>query len=176
MAVINGTNAANNLIGTADSDQINGLGGNDTINALTRPPAGGFDVVDGGSGTDTLVVDASSETLSVQLVYGGSPSFSVFSDSGNFRIDAYNIEVIKFTGGSGDDIINSGERGGTVNGNGGIDHWLANLGALFTNVTFNLGTTTSISAAGLTALRGEGAVRGPASGTRARRCALRRLG
>ncbi len=154
MAIIDGTNGNNNLLGTADSDQINGLGGNDVINALTRSIALGFDVVDGGAGTDTLIVDASAETQSVQLAYGGSPNFAVFSDSGNFRIDAYSIELIDFTGGSGGDIINSGERGGALNGNGGIDHWLANLTALFADVTFSLGSTNSIAAAGLTSILG----------------------
>ncbi|TSD88482.1 calcium-binding protein [Mycobacterium sp. KBS0706] len=154
MAVINGTNGADNLVGTSAADTINGLGGNDTINAGTRPtaPGSGVDVVDGGTGFDTLVVNCSGETQSVQLFTGGSPTFQVRSTTGNFYVDAYNMEAVNFTGGSGNDSIDTGERSGAVNGGAGIDHWLANLGGLFTGVTFTLGTTTSIAAAGLSSI------------------------
>jgi Ca2+-binding RTX toxin-like protein len=96
MAIINGTAGADNLVGTSAADTINGLGGNDTINAGTRPtaPGSGVDVVDGGTGFDTLVVNCSGETQSVQLFTGGSPTFQVRSTSGNFYIDAYNMEAV----------------------------------------------------------------------------------
>jgi Ca2+-binding RTX toxin-like protein len=148
------TNGDDILNGTSAAETINGLGGNDTIDAKTRPTAPGsdIDVVDGGTGIDTLIVNCSAETQSVSLGTGSSPTFAVRSTSGNFYVDAYNMEKVKFTGGSGNDTISTGERGGTVNGGGGIDHWLANLGGLFVNVTFTLGTTTSIAAAGLTSI------------------------
>ena len=148
------TNGDDILNGTSAAETINGLGGNDTIDAKTRPNAPGsdIDVVDGGTGIDTLVVNCSAETQSVSLGTGSSPTFAVRSTSGNFYVDAYNMEKVKFTGGSGNDSIDTGERGGTVNGGGGIDHWFANLGGLFTNVTFTLGTTTAIAAAGLTSI------------------------
>ncbi|MDR6288298.1 Ca2+-binding RTX toxin-like protein [Inquilinus ginsengisoli] len=154
MAVINGDNNANILNGTTAADQINGLGGDDTINAGRRPtaPGSGADVVDGGTGSDTLVVDASAETQAVQLFTGGSPTFQVRSTSGNLYVDAYNMERVQFTGGSGDDQISTGERGGTVNGGAGIDSWSADLSGLFANVSFILGTTTAIAAAGLTSI------------------------
>ncbi|MGL4960838.1 MAG: beta strand repeat-containing protein [Inquilinus sp.] len=154
MAVINGTAGADNLVGTSAADTINGLAGNDTINAGTRPtaPGSGVDVVDGGTGFDTLVVNCSGETQSVSLSTGGSPTFAVRSTSGNFYVDAYNMEAVNFTGGSGNDSIDTGERSGAVNGGAGIDHWFANLGGLFTGVTFTLGTTTSIAAAGLSSI------------------------
>ncbi|WP_342240021.1 beta strand repeat-containing protein [Inquilinus sp. OTU3971] len=154
MAIINGTAGADNLVGTSAADQINGLAGNDTINAGTRPTVtgSGIDVVDGGTGFDTLVVNCSGETQSVQLFAGGSPTFQVRSTSGNFFVDAYNMEAVNFTGGSGNDSIDTGERSGAVNGGAGIDHWFANLGGLFTGVTFTLGTTTSIAAAGLSSI------------------------
>ncbi|MBX3570242.1 MAG: hypothetical protein KF914_19430 [Rhizobiaceae bacterium] len=150
------TNGDDILDGTTGADTINALAGNDTIDAKTRPtaPGSGIDVVDGGAGDDTLVVICSGETKSVQLGAGNSPNFTVRSDSGNFYVDAYSIEKIKFTGGAGDDSINTGERGGTVNGGGGIDHWFANLSGLFTGITFTLGSTTSIAAAGLTSILG----------------------
>src|SRR5688500_11904834 len=154
MAIINGTAGADNLVGTSAADTINGLAGNDTINAGSRPTVAGsgIDVVDGGTGFDTLVVNCSGETQAVQLFTGGSPTFQVRSTTGNFYIDAYNMEAVNFTGGSGNDSIDTGERSGAVNGGAGIDHWLANLGGLFTGVTFTLGTTTSIAAAGLSSI------------------------
>ncbi len=154
MAIINGTSGADNLVGTSAADTINGLDGNDIINAGTRPTVAGsgIDVVDGGAGFDTLVVNCAAETQSVQLFAGGSPTLQVRSNSGNFYIDAYNMEAVNFTGGSGNDSIGTGERAGAVNGGAGIDHWLADLGGLFTGVTFVLGTTTSIAAAGLSSI------------------------
>jgi Ca2+-binding RTX toxin-like protein len=148
------TNGDDIINGTSNAETLDGLGGNDTIDAKTRPNAPGsdIDVVDGGTGIDTLVVNCSAETQSVSLGTGSSPTFTVRSTSGNFYVDAYNMEKVKFTGGSGNDSIDTGERGGTVNGGGGIDHWLANLGGLFVNVTFTLGATTSIAAAGLTSI------------------------
>ncbi len=148
------TNGDDVLDGTTKAETINALAGNDTVDMKTRPSAPGsdIDVADGGAGIDTLIVNAAAETQSVELGAGSSPSFTVRSASGNFYVDAYNFEKVKFTGGSGNDFINTGERGGTVNGGGGIDHWLANLGGLFSDVTFILGTTTSIAAAGLTSI------------------------
>jgi Ca2+-binding RTX toxin-like protein len=156
MAIINGTSADNTLNGTADADQINGLAGNDLINALTRPtaPGSGIDVVDGGDGNDTLVVNASGETQSVQFGTGFAPTFTVSSNSGNFLIEAYNMELVRFTGGSGNDTINTGDHRGTVNGGGGSDHWLADLSHLSTAVLFTLGATPAIAAAGVTSIVG----------------------
>ena len=120
--------------------------GNDTITGGPRPTSStpatattpstprrgrrrgsGIDVVDGGLDTDTLIVNAAAETQAVQLFTGGSPTFQVRSTSGNFYVDAYNMEVIKFTGGSGADSIQTGTRSGTVDGGAGIDHWQADL-------------------------------------------------
>jgi Ca2+-binding RTX toxin-like protein len=103
---------------------------------------------------DTLVVNAAAETQSMFLAVGGSPTFAVNSTSGNFDVDAYNVEKVKFTGGTGADTIDTGRGGVTVNGGGGaaVDHWLADLSQLTTDVAFELGVTTSIVAAGLTSI------------------------
>src|SRR5215468_2078042 len=115
MATVNGTNNNDNLVGTT---------GDDIINAFKRI-APGIDTVDGLAGVDTLVVNASTETDGVQLFSGGSPTFQVRSNSGNYYIDAYNMEKIQFTGGSGNDIINTGNHAGTVDGGAGVDFWSA---------------------------------------------------
>ncbi|MEO8022804.1 tandem-95 repeat protein [Polaromonas sp.] len=47
--MVNGTGAAETLVGTAGRDVLNGLGGNDTLNG-----GAGNDVLDGGEGADTL--------------------------------------------------------------------------------------------------------------------------
>src|SRR6187431_291857 len=134
MVDIVGTNGNDDLVGTADGD---------TIDALKRI-APGFDGVDGLAGIDTLIVDASTESDGVQLISGGSPTFEVRSNSGNYHIDAYHMERVEFTGGSANDTINTGNHGGAVRGGAGIDFWTADLSAQTTNITFTLGTTTQI--------------------------------
>lgn len=154
MTIIVGSNASETLNGGTDADVINALGGNDVINAGSRPsvPNSGIDVVDGGNGIDTLVVDASAELQSVSFSVGISPSFTVRSTSGNFYVDAYKMERFQFIGGAGDDNINSGEFGGAINGGGGINYWTADLSGVFKAITFNLGITTAIPVAGLTSI------------------------
>src|SRR5215468_1431749 len=120
MATVNGTNNNDNLVGTT---------GDDIINAFKRI-APGIDTVDGLAGVDTLVVNASAETDGVQLFSGGSPTFQVRSNSGNFYVDAYNMEKVNFTGGSANDSIDTGNHGGIIDGGGGIDSWAGNLSAI----------------------------------------------
>lgn len=57
---ITGTEGDDLLVGTADGEEINALGGNDTVVASE-----GFDVVDGGDGFD--VIDFSGETEAVRI-------------------------------------------------------------------------------------------------------------
>src|SRR6185437_3688097 len=141
------TGSGNDAItGGAQADSISTGLGNDTVDLKTRPVSGNGDFWDGATGTDTLVVDASAETQSVSLGVAGAPTYFVRSTSNNFYVDAYNVEKVQFTGGSGDDSINTGSGGVSVNGNVGIDLWIADLGALTSNVNFVLGTTTSIAA------------------------------
>ena len=79
MALINGDNAANTLFDNpAEDDTINGLGGNDTISVSGR-----FDVIDGGSDSDRLVVRYGAATgpvfggvLAGNLASGYSGSFT----------------------------------------------------------------------------------------------------
>src|SRR5262249_12197395 len=115
------TGAGNDTItGGALGDHIATGAGNDTINAGHVAPGGAGDVVDGGAGTDTLIVDASAETDSVTLTNGGSPTFQVRTASGDIYIDAYAMERIQITGGSGNDTFNTGNHGGSINGGPGV--------------------------------------------------------
>src|SRR5205085_2463949 len=100
--------------------KFTGGSANDTIDTANH---GG--TVNGGAGSDTLVVNASAETDGVQLYSGAAPTFEVRSNSGNFYVDAYNMETVKFTGGSANDTIDTGNHGGTVNGGAGVDTWTA---------------------------------------------------
>ena len=110
------------VTGGALGDRIVTGAGNDIVNAGTRSPfSGAIDFVDGGAGVDTLVVDASAETQAVQLISGGSPTFEVRSESGNFYVDAYNMERVNFTGGSNDDFLQGGAANDVLRGGGGAD-------------------------------------------------------
>jgi Ca2+-binding RTX toxin-like protein len=142
------------VTGGAQADSIYTGDGNDTVNMKTRPVSGDIDIWDGGTGRDTLIVDASAETTGVSLGVGASPAFFVRSASSNFYIDAYNVEKVKFTGGGGDDYISSGAGGVVIAGGGGIDWWLADLSEQTADIVFQLGTTSSIGSAGLTSITG----------------------
>jgi hypothetical protein len=154
MAVIDGDSGNNTLNGTSDADTINGYDGDDTINGGTRPVDGNGDVVNGGNGIDTLIVDASGESQSVSLGVGGAPTYFVRSASNHFFVDAYDVEKVQFTGGSGDDTINTGAGGVSVQGGGGIDYWLADYHTATAAIDFKLGATGSLGVVGLSSIGG----------------------
>uniref|UniRef100_UPI003FA7C631 calcium-binding protein n=1 Tax=Pseudomonas sp. MWU318 TaxID=2802569 RepID=UPI003FA7C631 len=123
MAVINGTNGADTLIGTSDDDQINGLDGNDLIKG-----SAGADKIDGGAGFDTVDYSASTAGVNIDIRPGtGLPGVggdsqgdtltnvekvigSAFNDS--FTTDAYLFAT--YDGGAGDDIYYVNGGGVTV--------------------------------------------------------------
>jgi Ca2+-binding RTX toxin-like protein len=74
------------LTGGDLTDSISTGAGDDVINLMKTT---GTDIADGGTGVDTLVVDASTETQAVSLGVGLSPSFVVSSVSGHFNLEAY---------------------------------------------------------------------------------------
>jgi Ca2+-binding RTX toxin-like protein len=153
----NGTAGPDTMIGTSDADILDGLGGDDRIDAgtiATETTAGTYDFVYGGLGTDTFVVSAAGDTQGLTLQVNGPTRWVLTSVSGDYRVDAFDVERVDFTGGSGADYINTGARGGKVDGGGGNDHWLADLSALSANITFTTGLTGSIAAAGLTSISG----------------------
>ncbi|RBJ65531.1 calcium-binding protein, partial [Pseudomonas sp. MWU12-2534b] len=69
MAIINGTNGADTLTGTAGYDEINALGVNDVIKSSP-----GADKIDGGAGFDTIDYSASPAGVNVEVRLGTVPA------------------------------------------------------------------------------------------------------
>jgi Ca2+-binding RTX toxin-like protein len=116
MAIINGTNGNDRLIGTVLPDAINGLAGNDTILGLAGDDvlSGGFgnNVLDGGLGNDTASyagfgnnVVASLET-GIATFFGGSDRF---------------INIENLIGSNSDDILTGNSFNNTIRGGAGFD-------------------------------------------------------
>ncbi|HET7085131.1 MAG TPA: M10 family metallopeptidase C-terminal domain-containing protein [Rhizomicrobium sp.] len=114
MAVINGTNSADNLTGTPGADTINGLGGDDTILG-----GGGSDTVDGGPGVDTFTIDLSSYTTPITMTPFWQPDPHTITTAG-LSISLTNIERVNITGGSGDDVLYGGSNDYTLDGIDGV--------------------------------------------------------
>jgi len=134
------TGSGNDTILAGDQgDYITTGAGDDVIDAGSRQ-FGTDDRVDGGDGTDTLIVDASGERKAVQLGTLGTGVFSFFlrSDSENFYLDAHSMERIDFKGGDGNDVINIGLHGGKVQGGRGIDHLIIDRSASTSKIEFGL--------------------------------------
>lgn len=74
MAIINGTNNNDTLLGTDEQDVISGFAGNDFLNGR-----GGLDTLDGGAGDDNYVVDSPFEFV-IELPGGGTDLISSASD------------------------------------------------------------------------------------------------
>ena len=85
MAVITGNNLKNKLVGTAGSDVINGLGGNDVLMG-----GAGSDTLNGGTGNDTL--DGGS---GFNVLNGGTGNDILYGHGG----------VNAFNGGAGTDTV-----------------------------------------------------------------------
>lgn len=144
-----GTDAADSLNGTGDSERIRGLGGNDFINsnggsdtllggAGNDQIAGSsdHDFIDGGTGNDTLFGNGGEDTLiggsGNDSIFGGSNSDTILGGVGNDTI---------FGNGGGDDI-NSGTGNDTV-WLGGEATVTLEVGAGFDTINnFQLGSTT----------------------------------
>lgn len=148
------------IIGGQEGDFVDGGAGDDIVDLKTRRPFGetGADLFEGGAGVDTLVVDASNETQGVSLGVSAT-DFFVRSLSNRFVVDANDCEKVRFSGGSGNDVINSGGRGERIDGNGGIDLWIADYSFTSKDIRFDLppdsdGFSTSLTQVGLLSLSG----------------------
>jgi VCBS repeat-containing protein len=114
-----------NLVGN-NADIVNGLGGNDTINAGsgqdTVYAGDGNDVVNGGGQNDILYGQAGSDTIhgdaQNDTVYGGSGNDTLYGDDNNDAV----------YGGSGADVIDAGGGNDDIVGGYGADQLHGGLG------------------------------------------------
>lgn len=147
MATVNGDNSDNVLIGTEEEDVINGFDGNDVIDSVDQPSnifAGSIeprrDVVDAGAGNDFVTggkldrLDGGSgnDFLSLNFnfngpVAGSAPAVSLVLDatgSGTASDGTFvtGFESVSLNGtDNGDDVFDTGNVRGLLNGGGGND-------------------------------------------------------
>src|SRR5262245_12985432 len=126
MAVINGTNNPDTLIGLGGDDTLNGLGGNDTLKG-----AAGADRLDGGAGVDAASYLFSAEAVSVNLTtgfgFGGEAEGDRLFNIENLVGSAYNDGLFgnagynELYGQNGDDLLMGGGGSDRLDGGGGND-------------------------------------------------------
>ena len=126
MAVINGTENDDTLVGTTDPDTINGLGGNDVIAGLdgndTLNGDAGDDTISGNNGNDTLNGGDGNDTLS-----GNNDNDTLNGDAGNDMLDG-GTGVDALNGGDGDDVLTGADTSvaaDTLAGGVGNDIYIA---------------------------------------------------
>jgi Ca2+-binding RTX toxin-like protein len=117
VALVNGDDEPNNLIGGAGSDLIEGRGGDDTIQAgagndtIVYAVGDGFDVVDGDDDKDTVVVTNNSPAPRTILIRDGAtqggidPTHVAISVDGVLSLDIDDVEDL---------VINAGDAGDTI--------------------------------------------------------------
>jgi Ca2+-binding RTX toxin-like protein len=115
-----------NLRGTAQSERICGLNGNDTIYGDQ-----GNDVINGNQGTDTIYGDVGDDLLrggrDNDTLYGGDGSDTIYGDLGDDVVQG-NIGNDTVAGGDGNDTIRGGQNDDTVMGDAGNDLLYGDLG------------------------------------------------
>jgi Ca2+-binding RTX toxin-like protein len=134
-ATITGSAAANTITGGAGNDTIDGGGGADIINA-----GGGDDSVvvrgtetsiDGGTGSDTLVLAASSTVTAVNFALAPGTDQTVGDTVSVVNFENLNASAmttaLNVTGSSGANVITTGSADDTIHGGGGAD--IINAGA-----------------------------------------------
>ena len=142
-ALLTGSSAANNITGSSGNDTIDGGGGADVINAGngndTVTYRGTETSIDGGAGTDTLVLAAAGGITTVDLsVIAGSDqttgdSVSVVNfENINAGVLTSAVTIVgsssanNITAGSGDDIIQGNAGADVIDagaGNDTVDYW-----------------------------------------------------
>ena len=117
MAIINGDDAANNLVGTAENDTIDGMGGNDRLTGAAGDDIliGGLgaDIMAGGAGNDIYVVDNVGDATNETSATGGTDLVrSVISYA--LRVNVENLTLLggAAINGTGNGVAN------TIIGNG----------------------------------------------------------
>ena len=142
MAIINGNNANNVLIGTALADTINGLAGIDLLLGL-----GGNDLLNGGIGADTMlggfgndvyIVDNPGDFVFEDAGAGFDTIISLISNSLNTASRA-NVENLTLSGGA---VVGVGNAlSNTLNGNA-LNNTLSGLDG--NDALFGLGGTDTL--------------------------------
>jgi Ca2+-binding RTX toxin-like protein len=96
-------------------DILEGYAGNDILSP-------GFDVVDGGAGTDTVNFSEISLAVSVNLMTGSAiGGEQILNPNLSPRINAHLISIENATGGSGNDILTGNSVANVLNGGAGND-------------------------------------------------------
>ena len=109
MALFNGTNGNDNLIGTPFSDTLRGFAGNDTL-------FGGFfgdDLLDGGDGNDTASYLGFGNNINASLETNKA---TFFGGSGTF------IGIENLIGGNNQDVLTGNDLSNRIDGSFGGDH------------------------------------------------------
>jgi Ca2+-binding RTX toxin-like protein len=111
MAAINGSSGNDSLTGTSGNDTISGFGGNDLILAGST---GGADVIDGGTGSDSIEFkERATNGVVVDFVAG------TISGGSSGTISFTNIERV--VGGNFNDRLSGSAAGQTLTGQAGAD-------------------------------------------------------
>ena len=125
-------NARNSIVGTSQSDFINGFEGNDSIlggNGNDTIEGGqGNDTVRGGNGNDTIRDLDGNDTISGDdgndRLFGGNGRDTIRGGNGNDRIfgsDTVDLAPDELFGGNGSDVIFAGNGNDLVDGGNGND-------------------------------------------------------
>jgi Ca2+-binding RTX toxin-like protein len=110
------------VVGLYHQDIINTGAGRDTINPRSKEVGGLGDAIDGGAGIDTLVIDVRSDP---GAKYAGlaitATLHTITSNKDTVKVEADNMEVFEFQGGTGADNVTGGKFADLLVGNEGHD-------------------------------------------------------
>ena len=164
MAEIYGTDFADFISDTSESDTIYALGGNDRIRVTA-----GTDMVYGNTGIDTLIADYgyTDRTLYMNVtpsalggfsgqlydvVFDGTgpyvsfdsiENFDITTGSGNDRLNLLSVgSDLRIRTGAGDDFVASGGGVNTIDLGSGINGWSADYSTAMSNISVNFVTGT----------------------------------
>ncbi|CAN5514629.1 hypothetical protein BH10PSE7_BH10PSE7_01070 [soil metagenome] len=117
------------VVGLYHQDIINTGAGNDTINPRSKQVGGLGDVIDGGTGIDTFVIDVRSDPGARYAGLGMTATLhSITSNKDTVKVDADNMEILQFQGGTGSDHVTGGKRADLLVGNEGHDTLIGGAG------------------------------------------------
>ena len=120
-----GTDLGERLFGSEEDGFILAGGGDDTVH-----PFNGDDVVDGGQGVDTLLLNAINGPLSIDLKHGFANTNGQVNAIFNFEnVTGSNLFSDRISGDRNDNILSGGAGGDdTLRGNNGDDQLLGEAG------------------------------------------------